>query len=149
MAATESTSGHEVYIKIRAFPYYVDEEDPVTGNSVRREKIGRRGDTVTLSEVDYRRAVKFDAIGDPPEPEGLDLPPDADDDFDLEAASPAEVSEWIKDTKPTEDQMVEASNDQAVLAQKLMEGEVLATGDQPRKGVMKRLQDIVSATTGS
>lgn len=139
---------NEVYIKIRAFPYYVDEEDPTTGRMVRREKIARRGDTVELSDLDLARAEKFDAIGDPPASDGAQLPPDSGDNFDLEAASPAEVSEWIKDTKPTEDQMVEASNDQAVLAQKLIEGERLATGDQPRKGVQKRLQDIIDANNG-
>lgn len=142
MAKTE-----EVYIKIRAFPYYKDEEDPVSGKTVRREYIARRGDKVELSETDFARAQKFDAIGEAPE-SGPQLPPDGDlDQFDVEAASPAEVSEWIKSEKPTEDQMVEASNDQAVLAQKLIEGEKLATGDQPRKGVQKRLQDIVDANS--
>ncbi len=138
----------EVYIKIRAFPYYKDEEDPVTGKTVRREHIARRGDKVELSETDLARAKKFDAIGEAPAADAVQLPPDpTGGKIDLEAASPAEVSEWIKAEKPTEDQMVEASNDQKVLAEKLIEGEKLATGGQPRKGVEKRLSDIIDANS--
>lgn len=128
--------GQEVKIKIRAFPYYTDEKDPVTGNDVRREHLAFRGDTVELSDEDLARAEKFDAIYKEGETE---TEPDTDPES-VEA-----LAEWIKTAKPNVDEVVDRANGDPVLANKLLEAENLATGQQPRTTLEEDLLKIVNA----
>lgn len=135
---------HKVKIKIRAFPYYVDDIDPVSGNPVRRELVARRGDEIELSDLDYERATRFDAIT---EPEGTTTDPATGAAVDvasnIDVASPEEVATWLKESKPTIDETVAAAEDDPMKAKKLLEAENLVTGRQPRQGVLNGLNAII------
>jgi hypothetical protein len=144
MATTDAKPGvpatHKVKIKIRAFPYYVPATDPVTNRDYLEEKIAVRGDEVDLSETDYQRALKFDAIALPttPEQEG---PIDVANN--IEVASIEEVSEWLRASKPTIDETVAAAEDDPIKARKLLDAENLVSGRQPRAGVVTGLEKII------
>lgn len=140
-----SDKTHAVTIKIRAFPYYVDEEDPVTGKMVRREKVATRGEEVELSESDFNRAERFDAILQAGDETSASDETGSSGSIDVENASTAEISEFLVAEKPNEDETVALAEDQKSNAEKLIAAENMATGQQPRKGVIKRLQDIVDA----
>lgn len=143
----------EVRIKIRAFPYYVDEPDPITGEDVKKERLARRNDVVDLSDADLARAKRFDAIhvdedGEPtvdlvsseetPPAETVDL-----DNVDVQTASPEVLAEWIKTKKPTVDEVVDEANEDPAVASRLLQAENLATGQQPRSTLAERLQEII------
>lgn len=136
----------EVTIGIRAFPYYVTEPDPTGGEDRVVEKIARRGEKVDLSDTDLARAEKFGAIrqesDEPQEPE-FDV-----GSFEIQTATAAQTAEWIKETKPTVEETVDEANNDADLARKLLEAENLATGGQPRKGVVDGLNEIIEADGG-
>jgi hypothetical protein len=136
--ADDSKYSNEVTIKIRAFPYYVDIEDPVTGRQVRQERIAERGDTVKLSDVDFERAQRFNAIQTDTD-EGL---AEATGAWSVETASVEDVAEYIKNEKPTVDELVEAANEDPATARKILQAEDLATGQQPRKGLTDKLGDL-------
>jgi hypothetical protein len=148
---------HEVTIKIRAFPYYEDVKDPVSEKTVKQEKIARRGETVSLSDADYERAVRFDAIAEPTEGASVssstDQPTPSLDDFDPETANVATLSLWLKgelegqDGKPVVEDVVDAANDEPEVAQRLIEAENHATGQQPRTTLIAELQEIVTRDT--
>lgn len=131
----------EVTIKIRAFPYYVEQEDPVTGNTVRVERVAYRGDTVELSDTDLARAKQYDAIGDP-DSSGGDTASDDDSGFDPALASVEELAEWIEEDKPTVNDVIEAAGGDPQVASRLLDAENLATGNQPRAGVVEGLSKV-------
>lgn len=141
----------KVVIKIRAFPYYEDVENPVSGKKERKEIVGRRGQEIDLSDTDYERAVRFDAIvkeGESPDPDDGDLP-QFPEDVEIEAASIEQLSNWIVREKPTIEEVVEAADDDSVNARKLIEAENHATGQQPRKGLIEALQQIITDAEGT
>jgi hypothetical protein len=142
----------EAKIKIRAFPYYVDAEDPVTGREVRQERIATRGQTVELSDADYERAQRFDAITDPDN--SVDTAGNVVDEsgevvkFDPSSDVAAEssvqsLSLWIKEDKPTVDQVVEEANEDPDAARKLLDAENHATGGSPRSTLVEQLNEII------
>lgn len=138
-------------IKIRAFPYYEDVEDPVSGEKVRREFVARRGQEVDLSDVDFARAQKFDAIvkeGESADPDDGNLP-QFPGDVTIEAASVEQLSNWIKREKPTVDEVVQEADDDTENARKLIESENHATGQQPRTTLIERLQEIITDNEGT
>lgn len=129
---------NEVKIKIRAFPYYEDVKDPVSGETRPQERIARRGDVVELSDEDYARAKKFDAFVDPdaeiPAPD--DQPPPDD--------SVEGLAKWLQDEKPSVDDVLERADGDPQLAEKLIEAENLASGQQPRTTLVDGLQKIIN-----
>ena len=131
---------HKVKIRIRAFPYYVDDIDPVSGRSVRREEIAVRGEEIELNEEDYRRALKFEAIALPDSP-SQEAPVDVASNIDI--ATVEEVAEWLKVSKPTIDETVEAADGDTMKAKKLLDAENLVSGRQPRAGVVTKLEEII------
>lgn len=138
--------GQEVKIKIRAFPYYEDVEDPISGETRPVERIARRGDVVELDDKNLARAKKFDAIADPEddvEPEGGDTA-QFPESVTIEDASVEQVADWIKREKPTVDAVVEEANENPENARKLIEAEELATGQQPRSTLVEKLEEIAN-----
>lgn len=131
----------EVKIKIRAFPYYVEGEDPVTGKKVRRERIARRGDTVELSDVDLERAKRFGAI----EGEGDSPRSSEGGELDVSTASVEDLASWIEEDEPTVAEVIAAAEGDSENAEKLLEAENLATGQDPRKGVEDGLNKIIGS----
>ena len=162
----------EVRIKMRAFPYYRDVEDPVTGQEVRQEYVARRNDVVKLSELDYQRAQRFGAFYadedgnpivaeesvetppeetppiDPDEPEVTE--PATPDAIDLLVEPVEAVGEWLQSTpRPTVPQVLaqvreEDEEDQPVAAQKVLDAENLVTGQQPRSSLVSELERITN-----
>lgn len=129
--------GKEVKIKIRAFPYYEDVEDPVSGETRPQERIARRGDVVELDDKNLARAERFDAIVDPDEeipPPGEQPPPDD---------SVEGLANWLQDDKPTVQEVLDRADGDPQLAENLIEAENLATGQQPRSSLVEGLQKIV------
>jgi len=129
--------GEKVTIKIRAFPYYVDAKDPVTGNKVRQERVATRGEEVELSDADLERAKRFDAIQT-----DADQAVGGDDTLDVSSASVEELASWIEEDKPTVNEVLEAAGGDPATASKLLDAENLATGNQPRQGVVEGLSKI-------
>lgn len=139
----------EVTIKLRAFPYYADVLDLVTGRMVRQERVAVRGETVKLAPHDYTRAVKFDAIvaqGETPESPSGGVPGWDPNTQSLDAATVEDVSLWIQREKPTVPQVVEEANADPALAQKLLDAENHATGGKPRSTLEEELQGIIGGS---
>lgn len=136
--------GQTVKIKIRAFPYYVDAEDPVTGKKVRQERVAMRGDEVELSDSDLRRAQHHNAIEDGSEQSG-----DGGGELDVATADVQSVAAWIEEDKPSVSDVVNAADGDAATASKLLEAEGVATGGEPRKGVEEGLNKIIQDGQGS
>lgn len=146
-------NGTEVRIKILAFPYWEDGEDPVTGEDRKIEKMAYRNEVVELSDRDLERAKRFEAFfadedGEPT----LDLvssaeTPPADtvdlDNLDVQSAPPDVLAEWIKTKKPTIPEVVDEANEDPEVAARLLAAENLATGQQPRQGLAEKLQEII------
>lgn len=136
-------------IKIRAFPYYEEVENPVTGEKEKQERIARRGDTVELSDVDYQRAQRFDALASEEEQqqEAEDAQGDLDvsDPSSVEDASVEQLSAYIKAERPTVDETVAIAHDQPELAEKVKQAEYHATGGQPRSTLISELDDIINS----
>lgn len=136
----------EVTIAIRAFPYYYDVRDLVTGVVVRQERVAVRGETVALAPYDMQRAEKFDAIvteqraeGEPTQREpGWDVNAQSLDDATVE-----DVSLWIQKEKPTVAEVVEEANNDPTRARKLLDAENHATGGQPRSTLEEQLNEII------
>jgi hypothetical protein len=132
--------GQEVTIKIRAFPYYVDYTDPVTNREVRQERIASRGQTVELSDEDYERAVRFNAIETETDAELKETV----GAFSVETASVEQLAEYIRAEKPSVDDLVDAANEDPNVAARILEAENLATGRQPRKTLVEKLSDLAA-----
>lgn len=130
----------EVKIKIRAFPYYVDAEDPVSGRKRKVEKIAMRGDEVELSDEDLARAKRFDA---------LDTGDSGESGAEPSATSDVQsLARWIQEDKPTVDETVDKAEGDPAKATTLLEAESVATGGDPRKGVVEGLEDIIEDGSG-
>lgn len=129
--------GQEVKIKIRAFPYYEDVDNPLTGDTQPVERIARRGDVIELSDKDYERAKRFDAIVNPDDelPEPGEQPPPDD--------SVEGLAQWLSDEKPSVQEVLDRADGDPQLAEKLIEAENLASGQQPRTTLVDGLQKIV------
>lgn len=138
---TESTEGTEVTLKIRAFPYYVDYTDPVTGEERKQEKVARRGDKVVLSDHDYRRALHFDAVLTEADVAAREVT--GDEDATIETMTVEQLAEWLKNAKPTVDQVLDEVNEDPALAARMLEAENLATGQDPRTTLETALEEIV------
>lgn len=142
----------EVTIAIRGFPYYVDVRDLVTGRMVRQERVAMRGETVSLAPWDYQRAVKFNAIAvSTEEGEGGTTPVAAEREpgwdpntQSLDEVNVEDVSLWISGSRPTVSEVVEEANSDPDRAQKLLDGERHATGDQPRSTLIEQLEEIIN-----
>jgi hypothetical protein len=140
----------KVKIKILAFPYYVEEPDPITGNDRNVEKMAYRNDEVELSDEDLARAKRFDAIftdekGDPTTGDDVsaETPPFDADSVDVQSAPPEVLAEWIRQKKPTVDEVVDEANEDPEIAERLLAAENLATGQQPRSTLVEKLNEII------
>lgn len=134
--------GTKATIKIRAFPYYVDGKDPITGRDVRTEHIATRGQEVELSDVDLERAKKFDAIQTDADASFQE----STGEFSVSTANVEQLSEWIREERPTVDETVEAAGGNPIVAQRLIEAEGIATGGEPRTTLVAKLEAVVEGS---
>lgn len=149
-----------VKIQHAQFLYYI--EVPYTapdGEESTRlsRRIALHGEVVDIPrDEDITRGEENGAFAD----EDVELPPEDDAAEDADAANAAaaagtpdinashdELVNWIQSAKPTEAEMVAAAQNDPVMAQALMDAEEEASGNQPRKGVMEKLQKIADSQT--
>lgn len=135
MAKTET---HTVKIAHKAFPYYVEVEDDISGETVRQERLARRGEEVTLNERDYRRGMKFGAFVDPDAPE-----PEVSTELDVATADIPEIAAWIESESPSVNELLELTGGDPEIAQKLLEAESAATGGAARSTLVEGLTKII------
>lgn len=166
-AEPETTRTHSVRVRIREVPYSVLTFD-ILGNAQIEMRSGygpgrpeiepnRRtdvdeetaaedyalGQKIELMDADYVRllgancvvdADKVQTIG---EEDGVEL-------LDVRTASVDDLARWIKEENPRANDVVQASNGEAELAQKLLEAEVQANEGEARKSVLDGLGTVIS-----
>lgn len=64
--------------------------------------------------------------------------------LDVNSASADDLAEWIRNDRPTVNDVVQASGGEPDVAQKLLEAETQATDGEPRKGVLEGLSAVIS-----
>jgi hypothetical protein len=104
-------------------------------------KLAVRGETINLSDEEAARGDRLGAFAVESLPEAkrpsdptveATIGPDSTDD---------ELEAFVKEAKVTE--VVDAAGGDAAFAQRLLEAENAATGNDPRKGVAEGLTDVV------
>jgi hypothetical protein len=164
MSDKVKTEPREVTIKHGLFWYHAPELAIVDGEEkeVLIEKLAFNGQTVTLTrQSDMDRGDQHGAFYSEDELKKLNLGAlstaapevEAEDDSvpDLDDLDDEDIVEWIMGVgmfdgkkKPTADQVVAAVGDDPDLAQRTLDAETQARGDQgPRKSVESRLQAVI------
>jgi hypothetical protein len=64
--------------------------------------------------------------------------------LDVNTATVDELAEWIRTERPNVNDVVQASQGDPEVAQKLLEAEAQATDGEPRKGVLEGLSAVIS-----
>jgi hypothetical protein len=143
----ETSDANERTINHAQFMYYVEQKvtNPLTGEEGTRlsRRIAHRGETVTIPRAeDIERGEEAGAFEVPEEEEADEEGASAEGVPDLNFDSHDDLVEWIRDDKPTVDEVVSAADSDPDKADALMNAEQEASGGQPRKGVMDRLGAI-------
>lgn len=103
----------------------------------------KMGQLIELMDNDYLRLKAAKAVMDVEEAEVLSVAMD-EEVLDVTTASVDELAGWIKTENPSVNEVVQASDGQAELAQKLLEAEAMAKNGEPRKGVVDGLSAVIS-----
>lgn len=105
-----------------------------------------RGQIIYLLADDYKRHMKFGVVRD------VATEPDAEEEaetfLDPETATADDLANWIRQEKPTVNDVVQASQGDVALATKLLEAESLAHDGEPRVGVMNGLSAVIQRAEG-
>jgi uncharacterized radical SAM superfamily Fe-S cluster-containing enzyme len=64
--------------------------------------------------------------------------------IDIATASVEELADWIRTEKPTANDVVQASNGEPELAEKLLQAETIARDGEPRQGVLRGLSSVAA-----
>jgi hypothetical protein len=146
------TKKQERTIKHLLFTYYEETEDPRTGNTVRVEREAAQGTTVELDPWDIERGERFGSFFTEEELKRREAAPE--EEGGVEAVSLAELDteekrDWLKaegefegEEVPTVNEVLDAVHAEPAEAEDVLEAENLATGNQPRKGVVEGLTKI-------
>jgi hypothetical protein len=149
-------------IRHAQFQFYLEQSytDPQSGEDKVRliPRIVRRGTVVDIPrEEDVKRGESMGAFDEeqPPSDEELasrsswsESEPDGDDEgpadlSDEDFRSHDKLVTWIRDERPKAAEVVAAAGDDPDKAEALMEAENEASGGDPRKTVVERLQKII------
>lgn len=106
-----------------------------------RVRTASRGDTISLSHDEEAEADRIGAL----QPEPGSAEPDGEAEPDLGSATVEQLEEWLKDEHPTVAEVISAAGGDADLAQRLLDAEYAATGEDPRRGVEAGLTKIIEA----
>jgi hypothetical protein len=119
------------------------EADPESEEYQTAIKDFQLGQKVDLLDDDYVRLMNGGAVLDA---EALEQAVQAaqENALDVRGASVEELAEWIKSEKPTVNEVVQSSEGSGDLARKLLEAESLATDEDPRKGVVDGLTQVIA-----
>lgn len=103
----------------------------------------RRGDTVQVLEAEAERGALYDAFHS-----DADITRTAEGEvieLDVREMSDAELASWIKSDKPKADEVVDLADNDAALAERLLNAERTATNGKPRKTVAEPLTKVMDA----
>lgn len=125
----------KVTIRIACFNYGYDSE-------TERWQEAYRHDEIEVDNVDFERGIEQGAFVEHFGAE-TDAPEDDIDDLSnpLVGLSVEDIAIWIEQSKPTISDLVAYVGDDKQLASDVLEAEGLATGGEPRKGLVDALTD--------
>lgn len=105
----------------------------------------QHGQLIALRPFQYVGLIASGAVRDveTDEETGEEVEPE-EEVLDVNTASVDELADWIRNDRPTVNDVVQASNGEAELARKLLEAESQAHEGQPRFGVQKGLSAVIS-----
>jgi hypothetical protein len=142
-------------VKVLAFTYAKVHDNPYDpdGPKIVENTVAQRGDELVwddLTDYDKNRADKFDVFYTDEEaqrlqPDGtLAEPEDMSSETIVlgENSTVEELADWIREDQPTIDEVVELAGDNPALAQKLIQAESAATGGDPRRTLVTRLEKV-------
>lgn len=119
-----------------------DEIDASSDEYKEAQEEFKRGQVIHLMDHDYYRLIEAGAVADlgsePPsveEEEGY---------LDPSTATVEELRQWISESKPNVQEVIDASDGEPEIASKLLEAESQAHDGEPRKGVMDALSVVIS-----
>jgi len=140
-----------VTVAHRSFPYREEIEHPYEPDKVSiQDKVGMRGEQITVLPMDYDRGMRFGAFareGQDVSQIGVSTEVPGDLSFSAKDATDTELINWIKDDNPTVQQVVDASEGDPETASRLLTAEAAATGNDPRKGVIAGLEAVVARSS--
>jgi hypothetical protein len=169
--ATETKRTHPVRVRIREVPYakllenalgqpYIDyvsgfgpgrpeirpdaRTDDVSEEDAQKDF--KLGQLIYLLDDDYLRLKNAGAVKDAEDVEQQAVEME-DEVLDVETASVDDLARWIVQEKPTVNEVVQASDGQPELAEKLLRAEAQAaqeTNGEPRKTVVDGLSTVMS-----
>lgn len=158
---------HPVRVRIREVPYAVRTKDILGGDQIEQRsgfgpgrpeiepslrtdvdeetalKDYQLGQLIELMDPDYIRLKNAGCVYDVGEAEEIMAEAVKREDM-VRTASVEELAEWISTAKPKINEVVQASNGEPELAQKLLEAEMAANDGNPRDGVLKGLGTVIS-----
>jgi hypothetical protein len=102
-----------------------------------------RGQIIYLLEDDYNRHMKYGVIRDLEEDQELEEKEADEELLDPRTASVEDLERWIREEKPTVNDVVQASDGDPEVARKLLEAETQAQDGEPRKGVVDGLSVVI------
>lgn len=159
MADEATYSGDTRVVKHLLFPYFVEQESDVQpGVTVWAERIAHRGETVKVSEMresDLKKGERLGSFFNDDELKALERvlesggnPDAASSDFAASESSPHEIAEHITANSLNVDDTVALSDGDPETAQRVLEAEELASGGDPRKGVVAGLEAVIARNSG-
>ena len=128
-------------VKIKAHSYLEEIEDPRRpGETIRVDRVARKGETVDFPEAEVERGERLGAFVT----EGEEAATADSSALSVEQMDDEELESWIREKKPTVQQVVEASGGNPEIARRLYDAELAASGGDPRQGVVEGLAAVIS-----
>lgn len=119
--------------------------DPESQEFADRASDYKRGQLIELMPQAYVGLIQSGAVADFQTVEGSDEEVEEEEVLlDVNTATVDELTEWIQQEHPTVNDVVQASDGDADVAQKLLEAETQAQSGEPRKGVVEGLTAVIS-----
>jgi hypothetical protein len=104
----------------------------------------RLGQLIMLRPYQYIGLIKSGAVRDVvTDSSGEEVAQD-EELIDIATASVEELADWIRTEKPTANDVVQASNGEPELAEKLLQAETIARDGEPRQGVLRGLSSVAA-----
>ncbi len=153
---------------IKHLQFWYMQETPIPGSedTVMVERIGRRGETVEITEDnDLQRGEEQDAFMSDEEKQAFENEADPfaveqseeasaaapaelqAGEFDWENASAEDMADHMEENNMTVNQVLDVAHANPEKIDEILEAENIVTGDSPRKGVVEGIQKIASDST--
>lgn len=128
-------------VRIRSFAYTEEVPHPTNPNKtvIRRRRVAR-GETHDFPAAAIKEGEAFGAFVT--EEDEAAAEEEATPNF--ESADADEIAEWIIESKPTVNEVLDATGGSPAVAQKMLDAENIATGNDPRSTLVEGLAEIVN-----